>query len=123
MILVAEPPLQAEIMMSSSMIVSLMVGLPDWMMKTSFSRTLLRILTLVSPCREEKMVSQVNFATEVCRGRGRGRSRDDGRPRRASEPATDAGPTGTHIRELRELRLCRRHAQALTYLACENRAG
>lgn len=60
-ILVAEPPLQAEIMMSSSMMVSLMVGLPDWMMKTSFSRTLLRILTLVSPCREENMVSQVTL--------------------------------------------------------------
>lgn len=48
-------------MMSSSMMVSLMVGLPDWTMKTSFSRTLLRILTLVSPCREEKMVSQVTL--------------------------------------------------------------
>lgn len=48
-------------MMSSSMMVSLMVGLPDWMMKTSFSRTLLRILTLVSPCREENMVSQVTL--------------------------------------------------------------
>lgn len=48
-------------MMSSSMMVSLMVGLPDWTMKTSFSRTLLRILTLVSPCKEENMVSQVTL--------------------------------------------------------------
>lgn len=63
-----------------------------------------------------------HFATEIGRGRGLSRSRGDGR-RRASDPATGAGPTGTHIRELRELRLCRRHAQALTYLACENRAG
>lgn len=52
MILVAEPPLQALIMISSSMIVSLILGLPDCTMKTSFSRTLLEILTLVSPyCR------------------------------------------------------------------------
>lgn len=49
MTLVAEPPLQAEIMMSSSMTVSLILGLPDCIMNTSFSRTLLEILTLVSP--------------------------------------------------------------------------
>jgi hypothetical protein len=47
--LLAEPPLHAEIMMSSSMMESLMRGLPDWTTKTSFSRTLVRILTLVSP--------------------------------------------------------------------------
>lgn len=47
--LVAEPPLQAEIMISSSMMVSLILGLPDCTMKTSFSRTLFEILTLVSP--------------------------------------------------------------------------
>lgn len=35
------------------MIVSLILGLPDCTMKTSFSRTLLRILTLVSPCCKE----------------------------------------------------------------------
>lgn len=48
-ILLADPPLQAEIMMSSSMIVSLILGLPDCTTNTSFSRTLVRILTLVSP--------------------------------------------------------------------------
>lgn len=53
-ILVAEPPLQAEIMISSSMMVSLILGLPDCTMKTSFSRTLLGILTLVSPYGEEQ---------------------------------------------------------------------
>lgn len=53
-ILVAEPPLHAEIMINNSMMVSLILGLPDCTMKTSFSRTLLRILTLVSPCGEEQ---------------------------------------------------------------------
>lgn len=48
-ILLADPPLQAEIMMRSSIMVSLMLGLPDCTMKTSFSRTLVRIRTLVSP--------------------------------------------------------------------------
>jgi hypothetical protein len=48
-ILFADPPLHAEIMIRSSMMVSLILGLPDWTMKTSFSRTLLRIRTLVSP--------------------------------------------------------------------------
>jgi len=47
--LFAEPPLQAEIIIKSSMMVSLILGLPDWTTKTSFSRTLFRILTLVSP--------------------------------------------------------------------------
>lgn len=47
--LLAEPPLQAEIMMSSSMMVSLILGLPDCTTKTSFSRTLVRMRTLVSP--------------------------------------------------------------------------
>lgn len=54
MILVAEPPLQADIMISSSMMVSLILGLPDCTMKTSFSRTLFEILTLVSPYGEGK---------------------------------------------------------------------
>lgn len=49
MILLAEPPLQAEIMMSSSMMVSLTLGLPDCTTNTSFSRTLVRMRTLVSP--------------------------------------------------------------------------
>lgn len=35
--------------MSNSMMVSLILGLPDWTTKTSFSRTLVRIRTLVSP--------------------------------------------------------------------------
>jgi hypothetical protein len=48
-ILFAEPPLQAEIMMSNSMMVSLILGLPDCTTKTSFSRTLVRMRTLVSP--------------------------------------------------------------------------
>ena len=48
-ILFAEPPLQAEIMMRSSMMVSLILGLPDCTTKTSFSRTLVRMRTLVSP--------------------------------------------------------------------------
>lgn len=48
-ILLAEPPLQALIMISSSMMESLILGLPDWTTKTSFSRTLVRIRTLVSP--------------------------------------------------------------------------
>lgn len=47
--LFADPPLQAEIMISNSMMVSLILGLPDWTTNTSFSRTLVRILTLVSP--------------------------------------------------------------------------
>ena len=49
-ILFAEPPLQAEIMMRSSMMVSLIFELPDCTMKTSFSLTLVKIRTLVSPC-------------------------------------------------------------------------
>ncbi len=47
--LFAEPPLQAEIMMSNSIMVSLILGLPDCTTKTSFSRTLVRMRTLVSP--------------------------------------------------------------------------
>jgi len=58
--LFAEPPLQAEIMIRSSMIVSLILGLPDWTTKTSFSRTLFRIRTLVSPYGE-KSVSRSAF--------------------------------------------------------------
>lgn len=49
MTLLAEPPLQADIMIRSSMMESLIRGLPDWTTKTSFSRTLVMILTLVSP--------------------------------------------------------------------------
>lgn len=52
--LFAEPPLQAETMISSSMMVSLTLGLPDCTTKTSFSRTLVRIWTLVSPYRESR---------------------------------------------------------------------
>jgi hypothetical protein len=48
-ILLAEPPLHADIMMSSSMMVSLIWGLPDCTTKTSFSRTLVKMRTLVSP--------------------------------------------------------------------------
>lgn len=48
-IFVAEPPLHADIMMRSSMIVSLIFGLPDCTINTSFSRTLVKIRTLVSP--------------------------------------------------------------------------
>lgn len=48
-ILFAEPPLHAEIIINSSMMESLILGLPDWTTKTSFSRTLVKILTLVSP--------------------------------------------------------------------------
>lgn len=48
-ILFAEPPLQAEIMINNSMMVSLTLALPDWTTKTSFSRTLVKIRTLVSP--------------------------------------------------------------------------
>lgn len=48
-ILFAEPPLQAEIIIRSSIIESLILGLPDCTTKTSFSRTLVNILTLVSP--------------------------------------------------------------------------
>lgn len=48
-ILLAEPPLQAEIKMSSSMILSLILLLPDCTTNTSFSRILVKILTLVSP--------------------------------------------------------------------------
>lgn len=60
--LLAEPPLHAEIMMRSSMMVSLMVGLPDCTTKTSFSRTLVRIRTLVSPCDGGQIV-RVRLAT------------------------------------------------------------
>lgn len=35
--------------MSNSMMESLIFGLPDWTTNTSFSRTLVKILTLVSP--------------------------------------------------------------------------
>lgn len=56
--LFAEPPLHAEIMMSSSMMVSLIWGLPDCTTNTSFSRTLVKMRTLVSPwtrshCQQE----------------------------------------------------------------------
>lgn len=56
MTLLAEPPLQADIMMSSSMMESLILELPDWTTKTSFSRTLVRILTLVSPFKRRELV-------------------------------------------------------------------
>jgi ubiquitin-protein ligase len=49
-ILFAEPPLHAEIKMRSSIMLSLILLLPDWTTKTSFSRILVKILTLVSPC-------------------------------------------------------------------------
>lgn len=49
MILFAEPPLQAEIRMRSSMMLSLILLLPDCTTKTSFSRILVKIFTLVSP--------------------------------------------------------------------------
>jgi hypothetical protein len=49
-ILFAEPPLHAEIKMRSSIMLSLILLLPDCTTKTSFSRILVKILTLVSPC-------------------------------------------------------------------------
>ena len=55
-ILFADPPLQADIRIRSSIMLSLIWALPDCTTKTSFSLMLVRILTLVSPC------SQVSFA-------------------------------------------------------------
>lgn len=49
-ILFAEPPLHAEIRIRSSMMLSLILLLPDCTTNTSFSRMLVRIFTLVSPC-------------------------------------------------------------------------
>lgn len=57
--LLAEPPLQAEIMMSNSIIESLTRELPDCTTNTSFSRTLVRIRTLVSPLIQALHVSRV----------------------------------------------------------------
>lgn len=45
----AEPPLQADIMISSSITLSLILELPLCTMKTSWFRTETPILTLVSP--------------------------------------------------------------------------
>jgi hypothetical protein len=47
--LFAEPPLQAEIIIKSSISASLILELPDCTTKTSFSRTLVKMRTLVSP--------------------------------------------------------------------------
>jgi hypothetical protein len=52
-------------MISSSMMASLIRGLPDWTTKTSFSRTLVKILTLVSPF--EKPVSLKSSPQRPCR--------------------------------------------------------
>jgi hypothetical protein len=68
-ILFAEPPLQAEIMIRSSMMVSLILGLPDCTTNTSFSRTLVRIRTLVSPCETCRLASVPD--KRVRRGCGR----------------------------------------------------
>lgn len=47
------------------MIVSLMVGLPDWTMNTSLSRTLVRMRTLVSPLARCQPVSHSGIGS-VC---------------------------------------------------------
>lgn len=102
MTLLAEPPLQADIMMSSSMMESLILGLPDWTTKTSFSRTLVKILTLVSPFERSELV--------ICPEAG-----NQGKPK-----SSDAELQEAHIGELGQLRLSRSHAQVLTYLAGES---
>lgn len=69
MTLFAEPPLHAEIMMSSSMIVSLILGLPDWTTNTSFSRTLVKIRTLVSPWDKKPLSAGAGDVGETARQR------------------------------------------------------
>lgn len=88
--------------------VSLILGLPDWMTKTSFSRTLVMILTLVSPCGARWPCS-VMWCWQ--------------RPTLASGgmPKNEDGPT--YIGELGELGDARRHPQVLTYLGSEIRTG
>lgn len=92
-------------MIKSSIMVSLILGLPDWMTKTSFSRTLVMIFTLVSPCQMRDLHSVM---------------------RHSKQPLPPGGlPSGqaTYIGELRELSDAGRHPQVLTYLSSEGRAG
>jgi hypothetical protein len=91
-ILFAEPPLHAEIKMRSSIMLSLILLLPDCTTKTSFSRILVKILTLVSPCD----IGQPHHGT--------------GRLHRI------------YIRELRKLDSSWGHAQIRAYLIRERRA-
>lgn len=66
MILFAEPPLQAEIKMRSSIMLSLILLLPDWTTNTSFSRMLVKILTLVSPCAGQPCRREKFSTTHIC---------------------------------------------------------
>lgn len=109
MILLAEPPLQALIMINSSMMESLILGLPDWTTKTSFSRTLVKIRTLVSPLKTSVLVASREAPTAETRKQKKAES--------AREELEEA-----HIGELGQVCIGWVHAQVLTDLGCENRA-
>lgn len=111
--LFAEPPLHADIIMSNSMMESLIRGLPDWTTKTSFSRTLVNILTLVSPLH----FNMVSMKTSTKAASTKTLMRNTG----GKQCVEQDGSNGeAHIGELRQLGVCGRHAQVLTDLACES---
>lgn len=85
------------------MMESLIRGLPDCTTKTSFSRTLVKMRTLVSPFFGGK--ERKRLARQEERGT---------KARAAGEQA--------HIGELRQLCVCRLHPQVLTYLPRQRRA-
>jgi hypothetical protein len=117
--LFADPPLQAEIMMRSSIKASLIFELPDWTTKTSFSLTLVMMRTLVSPCDNRLVLMRIQGEWE-----GSGPREDSGR--NGGEGCEVGQRTGcraeerAYIGELGELGVCRSHAQVLTDLACED---
>lgn len=67
-ILLAEAVLQAEMRIRSSMKLSLTSSQPDWMMKTSSSRTDSEILTLVSPFENLPTVTGTRLMLSLCEG-------------------------------------------------------
>lgn len=89
---------------------SLILGLPDWMTKTSFSRTLVKIRTLVSPLKTSVLVASREAPTAETR-------KQEKQAERAREELEEA-----HIGELGQVCIGWEHAQILTDLGCENRA-
>lgn len=67
-ILLAEAILQAEMRIRSSIKLSLTSSQPDWMMKTSSSRTDSEILTLVSPFENLPTVTGTRLMLSLCEG-------------------------------------------------------
>jgi hypothetical protein len=94
------------------MIESLILELPDWTTKTSFSRTLVRILTLVSPFTRSQVSQSLSRKQSDGNQQGSGTRRIGSSRGKATLEA--------HICELGQLSLARLHAQVLADLASEN---